>query len=121
MIDKKVLIVEDDELISELIAWRVEALGYGVCGIAVTGEESVALAKAHNPDVVLMDITLKGQIDGIEAARMIKEINEVPVIFITGSSEEEMIDKTLPVKPAGYIIKPFTDKDLRVALKLAFH
>ena len=116
---KNILIVEDDEIIQHVLEWRLRSLGYSVCGKAATAEDAIMLAGEKDPDVVLMDIQLKGLVDGIEAAKVIKNRFQVPVIFLTASSENEDIERAKKVSPDGFIVKPFTDTDIRVALKFA--
>ena len=116
---KNVLIVEDDEIIQHVLEWRLSSLGYSVCGKAATADDAITLAGEKNPDVVLMDIQLKGPVDGIEAAKVIKNRFQVPVIFLTASSENGDIERAKEVSPDGFIVKPFTDTDIRVALKFA--
>jgi len=116
---KNVLIVEDDEIIQQVLEWRLNSLGYTVCAKAATAEDAITCAVEKKPDVVLMDINLKGNTDGIEAAAMIKKLFQLPVIFLTASSREEDLERAKMVQPDGFIVKPFNDTDIRVALKLA--
>jgi CheY-like chemotaxis protein len=117
--NKKVLIVEDDEIIQNVLEWRLDSLGYTICGKAVTAEDAVMLAGERKPDIVLMDIQLKGLIDGIQAAETIKRMYKLPVIFLTASSKDEDLERVKMVRPDGFIVKPFNDTDIRVAMKLA--
>ena len=119
MVNNKILIVEDDEIVSQLIGWRVTEMGYRVCGKAANGPDAIILTNESSPDLILMDITLQGNIDGIETAKIIQQHFSIPIIFLTASSDEKLLDRIAPLRPAGYIIKPFTDNDLRVALRLA--
>jgi two-component system, response regulator PdtaR len=114
-----VLIVEDDDLICHLIELRLQKLGYSVSGKAATGKDAIALAEETNPDAILMDIVLKGDMDGIETAKKIKEKFNIPIIFLTASSDNKTLDKVIPFQPAQYILKPFNDDDLRIALRLS--
>jgi len=116
---KNVLVVEDDEIIQQVLEWRLNSLGYTVCAKAATAEDAITCAREKKPDVVLMDISLKGQTDGIEAAAAIKKLFQLPVIFLTASSREEDLERAKMVEPDGFIVKPFNDTDIRVALKLA--
>ena len=116
---KKVLIVEDDEIIQDVLEWRLDTLGYSVCGKAATAEDAVTLAGEKKPDIVLMDIQLKGLIDGIQAAETIKRMYKLPVIFLTASSKDEDLERVKKVHPDGFIVKPFNDTDIRVAMKFA--
>ena len=116
---KNVLVVEDDEIIQQVLEWRLHSLGYTVCAKAATAEDAITCAGEKKPDVVLMDISLKGQTDGIEAAAAIKKMFQLPVVFLTASSREEDLERAKKVHPDGFIVKPFNDTDIRVALKLA--
>ncbi len=115
----KVLIVEDDAIIQKLIEYRLKALGYPVCGKVDTGEDAIFCAMNTYPDVILMDIKLKGTIDGIEAAKIIRKSSNPRIIFLTSFTDDAIIQRVKDVHPDGFIEKPFTDTDLRVALTLA--
>ncbi len=116
---KNVLIVEDDLIIQHLIQICLKNLGYEVCGTAGSGDEAVAAAQKTTPDFVLMDISLSGRIDGIDAAREIKAHSEARIIFLTAFSDEKIIERAKEIHPAGFILKPFSNNDLRIALELA--
>ena len=114
-----ILLVEDDDIIARVEDWRLKNLGYTVCGRASTGAEAMELVVNKKPDLVLMDINIKGNIDGIETAKMIKKGFNIPVIYVTSHSDGATLDRAKETKPDGYIIKPFDDNDLRVAIELA--
>lgn len=116
---KKILIVEDDPVIQQLIEWRLISLGYSVCGKATNAQEALSKVLQNEPDVVLMDIHLDGGMDGIDAAAAIKRMNRLPVIFLTAETSKEDLLRAKAVPPDGFIVKPFNDMDLRVALTLA--
>jgi len=118
MTEKTVLLVEDDDIIAKIADWRLNNLGYRVCGRAVTGAEAMEMVVKSKPDVVLMDINLKGEIDGIETAKMIKKGFNIPVIYVTSHSDGPTLERARETKPDGFIIKPFDDNDLRVAIEL---
>ena len=115
----KILIVEDDEIISQVIEWRLNKLGYKVSGKAATGQDAITLTEETSPDAILMDITLKGDMDGIETAKIIKEKFTIPIIFLTASSDDKTLRRVIPFQPAQYLLKPFNDDDLRIALWLS--
>jgi CheY-like chemotaxis protein len=117
--DKKILIVEDDTVLQQVIEWRLNSLGYAVCGKATCAEEAFSKVKIAQPDAVLMDIHLEGRMDGIDTAQAIKKMYDLPVIFLTAYSTKDEIERVRAVPPDGYILKPFNDTDLRVALTLA--
>ncbi len=117
----QVLIVEDDGIIAMDLESRMKQLGYGVTGIAGYGEQAIEKVKENAPDVVLMDIILKGEIDGIEAAEEIRTQYDIPVIFITGYADKERLKRAKLAYPFGFIIKPFQDKDLEVTIEMALY
>jgi len=107
-------------VVLQLLEWRLAAsLGYTVCGKAMTAEDAFSEVKTRQPEVILMDIHLDGRMDGIDAAHAIKKMYNLPVIFLTGHFADDEIERAKAVRPDGYILKPFTDTDLRVALELA--
>ena len=116
---KKILIVEDDEIVCTVIEMRLAKLGYAVCGKAATGQDAITLTNETQPDAILMDIGLDGYMDGIDAAKIIKEKFTIPIIFLTAYSDNKILERIYPLKPAFFIFKPFTDDDLRIALKLS--
>lgn len=115
----KVMIVEDDAIIGMDIEHRVRRLGYEVTGVADNAEEAVELAADSKPDIALMDIRLRGDIDGIDTARMLKEQFALPVIFITAYSDLKMRSRALDLNPAGYIVKPIREVELKNTLEEA--
>jgi CheY-like chemotaxis protein len=118
MANPKVLIVEDDNVILSIEKWRLSNLGYEVCGSAGTGAEAMECMANMQPDIVLMDISLKGAMDGIETAGQIKKNFNIPVIFVSSHTDEEILSRAKAVNPDGFIKKPFDDDDLRVAIEL---
>jgi CheY-like chemotaxis protein len=116
---KKILIVEDDEIVSKVLEWRLIQLGYSVVGKAATGQEAISLTNETRPDAIFMDIGLEGSMDGIEAAKIIQEKFNIPLIFLTAHSDNTILERIISIRPANFITKPFTDDDLRVALKLS--
>jgi CheY-like chemotaxis protein len=114
----KVLIVEDDKVILSIARWRLSNLGYEICGSAATGAEALDNVAKMQPDIVLMDITLKGEMDGIETAKRIKKNFNIPVIFVSSHTEGEIITRAREVGPAGFVKKPFDDDSLRIAIEL---
>ena len=119
MSGEKILIVEDDDIIARVEDWRLKNLGYTVCGRATNGAEAIELVASKNPAVVLMDINIMGDIDGIETARRIKKEFNIPVIYVTSHSDGATIVRAKETKPDGFILKPFEDNDLRIAIELA--
>jgi CheY-like chemotaxis protein len=118
LVSESIFIVEDDPIIAEIIAWRIREMGYIVIPPVQTGEEAIEFCKQKRPDLVLMDISLKGKINGIDAAMKIKKELKIPLIFLTAHTEGKFLEQAKKVCPDGYIHKPFDDDDLRVAIQL---
>ncbi|MDH7491958.1 MAG: response regulator [Methanolinea sp.] len=114
-----ILIVEDDPVISQLIGWRLEKMGFFVSGKTQTAEEALDKIKDGRPDLILIDINLPGTMDGTELARRIKEQFQIPFIFLTAYTDSETISRAIDTEPAGYLIKPFKDEELKVMIELA--
>jgi len=122
MSEKKLLIIEDDPIISELIMWRLKDMGYTNCRFIKSGEEGIIVAAEFNPDLIIVDITLEGDIDGIEAIEEIKKGKpEVPFIYLSSHMEDDIIERALATKPSGYIAKPFEDFELRMGIEIALN
>ena len=116
-----ILVVEDEGLIALDIESHLLDLGYQVPGMAETGADAVLLAMEAQPDLVLMDIRLKGEIDGIQAAAKITERLDIPIIFLTAFADAETLNNAKQVSPFGYILKPFDPLDLRTSIEIALH
>ncbi|MDI9632536.1 MAG: response regulator [Methanolinea sp.] len=114
-----ILIVEDDPIISQLIQWRLEKLGYHVSGRAPTAEEALEKMRKDLPDLVLIDINLPGSMDGTDLARRVREEFHVPFVYLTAFSDDETISRVLDTRPAGYLLKPFKDEELKVTIEIA--
>ncbi len=117
----KILIVEDDELIALFVQLKLEMLGYQSLGFTSRGEDAVKLAGELRPDLVLMDIHLAGKMDGIDAANAIHQQYSIPVIFLTSNASDEVLERAKHVEAFGYIIKPFTDQELRTGIEMALY
>jgi CheY-like chemotaxis protein len=112
----KVLIVEDEGIIALDISLIVAKLGHSVSGVVYSGEESVREAGKIRPDVVLMDIRLKGKIDGLQAARMIGARYHIPIIYITALSDSTTLERAWATKPLAFLQKPFDERELESIL-----
>ena len=115
---KRVLLVEDEEIILADLSRTLEKQGYEIAGTALSGPEAVLVAASVQPDVVLMDVQLQGRMDGLEAARQIRQTSQVPIVFVTANSNTLQL-ANLPVH-CNRISKPFSPRQLREALELAF-
>ncbi len=117
----KVLVVEDESIVSKDIQHSLKRLGYVICGAAATGEKAIELAVNEKPNIVLMDIMLKGEMNGIEAAEILKKEHQIPVIFLTAYADEATLTKAKITEPYGYIIKPFKEIDLHTSIEMALY
>lgn len=116
-----VLVVEDESIVSKDIQHSLKKLGYNVVGASATGDKAIELAGSENPDIVLMDIMLKGEMNGIEAADQIKGKYSIPVIFLTAYADESTLAKAKITEPYGYILKPFKEIDLHTTIEMAIY
>ncbi len=117
----RILIVEDEAVVSKDICQRLQSMGYEPSGWAVTGDQALVMAKEQRPDLILMDIRLIGKMDGIEAALEIRREFRIPVVFLTAHSEDETLERAKLAEPYGYILKPFDDRDLKSVIEMALH
>ncbi len=118
---KKILVVEDEFITASDIQATLNGMGFEVPAIVDTGEDAVKMAGELRPDAILMDISLKGKMNGIEAASIIKDRYGIPVIYLTGQSDDATINKALEAEPFGYIIKPFEEKTLKATIGMALY
>lgn len=119
MSETDILIVEDKAITAMEIQQKLENLDYGIAGRVDNGAEAIEVALEEDPDLILMDIRLKGDMDGIEAAREINEHLDVPVVFMTAYTEVETTDLAKETGPAGYIAKPINEEELYAVLEIA--
>lgn len=117
----EVLIVEDERLVARDIQGMLEALGYTVAGIVSTGEDAVRAAAEKKPGIILMDIVLKGAIDGITAVERIRGSLDVPIVFLTAYADETTLERAKRTEPQGYLLKPFEQQELKTAIELALY
>lgn len=115
----RVMIVEDEGIVSIDLRGLLNNMGYIVSGMAFSGEEALKKFSSSQSDLVLMDIGLKGKLDGIETAQRIKQKSDIPIIFLTGFADKNTLNRADQVKPAAYIIKPINETDLQLALQKA--
>jgi len=121
MTQATILVVEDEGIVAQEIKSRLEKAGYTVCGIVHDGQRAVAQAEALSPDLVLMDIRLKGDMDGIEAAGLIGERCHIPVVYLTAHTDAATLERAKVNDPLGYVVKPFDTRSLTVAVEIALH
>ncbi|MEO7767053.1 MAG: response regulator [Ferruginibacter sp.] len=114
----KILVVEDEMIIAAKISMQLTSLGYEVTGILPRGEQAIQQVKENKPDIILLDINLKGVLDGIETARQVQQFADIPIIYLTANSDEATFNRAKPTKPAAFISKPFKQLDLQRAIEL---
>jgi len=117
----RILIVEDETILAIGMEYSLEDFGYEVSGIATSYESAVSHVKENLPDLVLMDIKLKGNKTGVDAAKVIWKEYKIPVIFLTSYSSEKMISDAVSSEPYGYLLKPYRDKELKATIKTALY
>jgi diguanylate cyclase (GGDEF)-like protein len=116
-----ILIVEDEGIVAQDLMEALTRLGYRISGVASEGAQAVAMATQLQPELVVMDVSLRGEIDGIQAARMMQEHSHLPIIFLTGHRDSETLQRAVLTGPMGYLIKPFQEDELRCAIEVAIH
>lgn len=121
MIDYKVLIVEDEALIAHDLSLKLKRFGYQVFDTVDTAEKSIQAAKMLKPDIIIMDIILKGDMDGIDAAAKIRHETNIPIIFLTTYSDEQFINRAATQIPYGYILKPYRAQELIIQIEMTRH
>lgn len=121
MAGTNVLVVEDEKIVAKDIQFSLKKLGYTVVGTADTGEMAVELALEMKPDLILMDIMLKGEMNGIDAANEIRKHMDVPVVYLTANTDGGTIQKAKESEPHGYIIKPFKEVDIHTTIEMAIY
>ncbi|PYL01599.1 MAG: hypothetical protein DME18_00135 [Verrucomicrobia bacterium] len=117
----RILVVEDESLLAEDIQERLKNLGYEASALAFSGEEALAQAASAQPDLVLMDIRLKGEMDGIETARVLRERFSLPVIYLTGEADDATLERAKETEPLGYLLKPIEEKRLYSTIEIALY
>jgi diguanylate cyclase (GGDEF)-like protein/PAS domain S-box-containing protein len=117
----RILIVEDEGLIARDIENMVKNAGYEVCGVAQSGEEAIEKAESFQPDLILMDIILPGEMDGVEAAEIIRDRCGLPVIYLTAHTDETTLQRAKLTEPLGYTLKPVEPKELMTVIEVALY
>jgi PAS domain S-box-containing protein len=117
----RILLVEDESIIALDTQSTLEGIGYEVISIVDSGEKAIEVSKKEKPDIILMDIRIKGEMDGIAAAEIIRTRFGIPIIFLTAYLDEKRLEKVKLTMPFGYILKPVQEKDLSVTIEMALH
>ncbi len=121
MVQKKVMIVEDEGVVALSLKSTLSKMGYSVTGIAITGREALKMAVETQPDVILMDIHLKGEMDGIETTEKIHEVSDIPVIYLTAYTDEETLNRALKTDICSYLVKPYNPRELYSNIEFAIY
>ncbi len=117
----RILVVEDEAIVAMDISVRLRALGYEVVGPASTGADALEIAEQTRPDLVLMDIMLRGGMDGVEAARRIRETTGAPIVYLTAYADDSTLRRAKVAEPLGYLLKPFEERELRTTIETALY
>ena len=117
----RIMIVDDDATIQMELAEYLTHMDYTVVGTAETGEGAIEMARETDPDLILMDVNLAGEMNGISAAQKIKEEMDIPIVFISGYGDPEYIEQAKEIEPFGYVMKPFDEKEIRAFIEIALH
>ncbi len=121
MLKARILVVEDERLVALALEQCLKAIGHEVIGLVTNGREAIRLAGELEPDLVLMDIRLKGEVDGIEAAVRIHDSFKTPIVYLTAYSDDHTLERARAAQPFGYVLKPFEEKSLKSAVAMALY
>ena len=117
----RILVVEDEPIVALDLQRHLEKLGYDVPAVAASGEEALASADLSSPDLVLMDINLEGDMDGVETAERMRRHHRVPVIYLTAYSNDRTLQRAKVTEPYGYLLKPFEERELQTTIEIALY
>jgi CheY-like chemotaxis protein len=117
----RIMIVEDETIVAADVRFSLERAGYQVCAMAVSGEDAIAKAQDTQPDLILMDISLQGELDGIQAAEAIHGQLSIPIIFLTAYADQDMLTRAKVSEPFGYLLKPFHPRELYTNIEMALY
>src|SRR5437868_2966304 len=117
----QILIVEDEQITARRLQRELEGMGYAVPAVAATGDEALRRAAENSPDLVLMDIVLPGELDGIETTKRLHDHCRVPVVYLSSSEDDRTLDRARETEPYGYLIKPYEERELRATIEMALY
>jgi len=117
---KRIMIAEDDMVVAMELEEILASSGYMISGIAESGEEAVVMAMQLRPDLILMDFKMPGKMDGIQAIAKIRSVQNIPIVLVTGHTEQEIFDRACRREVAGYVVKPFHSAQVKAAIEMAF-
>ncbi|HXG46792.1 MAG TPA: response regulator, partial [Methylomirabilota bacterium] len=115
----RILLVEDDPSVAQLVERCLGNSGYAICAVVPSGEEAIREVARLQPDLVLMDVALSGAVDGIEAARRVRDEHRTPVVFLTGLGDETTLERVQAAGAFGYLLKPFRPEEVRTSIEIA--
>jgi CheY-like chemotaxis protein len=118
---KRIMVVEDEGVTAMMISSSLVEMGYSVIASEFSGEEAVKKAEEDRPDLIVMDIVLDGEMDGIEAAGEIQSRFRIPVVYLTAHTSDAILKRIKKTEPFGHIIKPFNDRELHAAIEIALY
>ena len=121
MAQTRILVVEDEKIVAADLQQRLRSFGYVVVGIASTGDGAIKATRELSPELILMDITLKGDLDGIQAADIIRKDTDIPVVYVTAHADSKTLERAKITSPFGYILKPFEERDLYTTIEMAVY
>ncbi|KJU83254.1 PAS/PAC sensor signal transduction histidine kinase [Candidatus Magnetobacterium bavaricum] len=121
MAEIRVMVVEDEWIIAANLKEMLQGLDYEVCSVVFSGEDAVKRAEEDRPDIILMDILLRGEMDGIEAAENITTFLNIPIVYLTSYTDDKTLQRAKATDPFGYIIKPFEKRELRIIIEMALY
>jgi PAS domain S-box-containing protein len=121
LIDKNILVVEDEIIVAKSIQERLNRLGYNVPAVVSSGSGAIKESEKNHPDLILMDIKLEGDMDGIEAAEQIRSRYDIPIVYLTAYADEEILQRAKITEPYGYIVKPFEERELQANIEIALY
>jgi two-component system, response regulator PdtaR len=116
-----ILLVEDEISLAKVMKEELSDLGYDICKLVTSGEEAIINVEQEKPGIILMDIDLNGEMDGIETAKKIRSHYSIPIIFLTGHQDKETKERAKVTEPAGYFIKPVECEDLKLSIDEDLH
>jgi PleD family two-component response regulator len=117
----KILVIEDENIVALDLKNQLETLGYEVCAMISNGEEAIERVGELKPDLILMDIMLKGELDGVQTAEKIKESHNIPIIYLTAYSDEKTLKRAKITEPYGYLLKPFEERELHTNIEIGLY
>ncbi|VVB94902.1 Methanogenesis regulatory histidine kinase FilI [uncultured archaeon] len=121
MTEVRILVVEDERIVAEDLRMRLQKMGYAVPSTVSSGDEAIRELEKNGADLVIMDIVIKGEMDGIETADIIRSRFDVPVVYLTAYADEEMLNRARITEPFGYIVKPFDERELHITIEMALY